>query len=91
MQKVMLWIYEKDRKTAKPISGLPVLVVETKAGERRLSDPLPRDMVEGMASRYVYRDESLKADLIRGRLELELDGKTFAAKVLMEHKHERDH
>jgi hypothetical protein len=86
-----LYLVEKDRKTPKPVAALPVLVVQTQGGERKLSEPTPGDMLEGTASNFVFRDESLRADVLRGRLEIELDGKKLATPFATQHICERDH
>lgn len=91
VQKVELFVLAKDRKTLQPIADVPVLIVQTKSGERRLEQPTPGETVEGKTANYVFRDEALKADLVRGRVELTIDDKTLSAPFALEHVHERDH
>lgn len=78
--KVTLYLLAKDRKTPVAIKTAPLINVVGKAGNKQVA-MTPSNPVDGAAFRWEASDEAFKADPIKGRISIELNGKKHQVKL----------
>lgn len=84
--KVTLYILDKHAKKEVSIKDAPKLNIKSKDGNKQI-ETKGVDAKDGAASKYEATDETLKADPLKGRVAVVIEGKNYNVDIKEAHEH----
>jgi len=84
--KVTLYILDKHAKKEVLIKDAPKLNIKSKDGNKQI-ETKGVDTKDGAASKYEATDEALKADPLKGRVAVVIEGKNYNVDIKEAHEH----